>query len=334
MAQTGREIKVKRFAQLLILTQAVFFVLRTDAGALTFPDHTVQIVVPYSAGGGLDTLARPLADRLSKLWQHPVIVENKTGASTIIGTESVAHSPKDGHTLLMTSDSSITSNPFLFKNLPYDPLKDLIPITQLIDLHQMIVTNPAVPANTMAELIAYAKAHPDVLTYGSYGKASPPNLLFETIKAKTGATFLDVPYRGVAPAILAVMQGAVQMTTGGAATTGEDIRAGKMKALAIGRSQRLKDFPEVPTLSEAGLGYADPKTWFGLFAAAGTPSEIVNKIQNDVAAIVKDSEFRERYIDLVGYTAVASSPAEFKVLIERDLDEKREMIEAAGIKPE
>jgi tripartite-type tricarboxylate transporter receptor subunit TctC len=291
-------------------------------------------VVPYSAGGGLDTLARPLADRLSKLWQQPVIVENKTGASTIIGTEFVAQSPKDGHTLLMTSDSSITSNPFLFKNLPYDPLKELIPITQLIDLHQMIVANPAVPADTMAELIGYAKAHPNVLTYGSYGKASPPNLLFETIKAKTGAAFLNVPYRGVAPAILAVMQGTVKMTTGGAATTGDDIRAGKMKALAIGRSDRLKDFPNVPTLSQIGLGYADPKTWFGLFAPAGTPSGIESKIQNDVAAIVKGSQFRERYIESVGYTAVASTSAEFRVLIERDLKEKREMINAAGIKPE
>jgi tripartite-type tricarboxylate transporter receptor subunit TctC len=234
----------------------------------------------------------------------------------------------------MTSDSTITSNPFLFKNLPYDPLKDLIPITQLIDLHQMIVANPAVPANTMAELIDYAKAHPNVLTYGSYGKASPPNLLFETIKAKTGAAFLDVQYRGVAPAILAVMQGTVQMTTGGAATTGEDIRAGKLKALAIGRSERLKDFPNVPTLSEAGLGYADPKTWFGLFAPAGTPSEVVDKIQNDVAAIVKDPQFSERYIESVGYTAVAGTSAEFRALIERDLAQKREMIKAAGIQPE
>jgi tripartite-type tricarboxylate transporter receptor subunit TctC len=124
------------------------------------------------------------------------------------------------------------------------------------------------------------------------------------------------------------------MTTGGAATTAEDIRAGKMKALAIGRSQRLKDFPNVQTLSEAGFGYADPKTWFGLFAPAGTPNEVVSKIQNDVAAIVKDLQFRERYIESVGYTAVASTSAEFAALIGRDLEEKREMIKAAAIKPE
>ncbi len=323
-----------RFAQFLIVAQALFSVPLAGASCQTFPDHTVRLVIPYSAGGGLDTLGRPLADRLSKLWHQPVIVENKTGASTIIGTEYVAQSPKDGHILLFTSDLSITSNPFLFKKLPFDPLKDLVPVTQLVTHHQMIVVNPSVPANSMAELIAYAKANPNVLTYGSYGKASPPNLLFETIKAKTGAAFLDVPYRGVAPAILAVLQGGVQMTMGGAATTGQYIKVGKMKALAVGRPERLTEFPDVPTLSEIGLGYADPKTWFGLFAPAGTPSNIVRKIQNDVTAVMKDPEFKQRYIDSVGYTAVAGTSAEFKAVIDPDLQEKREMIEAAGIKPE
>lgn len=325
---------MRRFAQVAILSQALFFAFQTDAGSATFPDRTVRIVVPYSAGGGVDTLARPLADRLSMLWGQPVIVENKTGGSTIIGTESVARSAKDGYTLLLTSDSSITSNPFLFKDLPYDPLKDLVPVTQLITLHQMIVVNPAVPANTMGELIAYAKLHPDILTYGSYGRASPPNLLFEMIKAKTGAAILNVPFQGVAPAILAILKGEVQMTMGGAATTGQYIKAGTMKALAIGRPQRLKDFPEVPTLSEIGLSYADPKTWFGLFVAAGTPDEIGTKIQNDVTAIMKDPDFRERYIESVGYTAVASTSAEFQAFINRDLEEKKEMIEIAGIKPQ
>lgn len=323
-----------RFAQFLFVAQALCSVPLTGASAQAFPDHTVRLIIPYSAGGGLDTLGRPLADRLSKLWHQPVIVENKTGASTIIGTEYVAQSPKDGHTLLFTSDLSITSNPFLFKKLPFDPLKDLVPITQLVTHHQMIVVNPSVPANSMAELIAYAKANPNVLTYGSYGKASPPNLLFEAIKAKTGAAFLDVPYRGVAPAILAVLQGGTQMTMGGAATTGQYIRAGKMKALAVGRPERLKEFPDVPTLSEIGLSYADPKTWFGLFAPAGTASDIINKIQIDVATVMKEPGFREKYIDSVGYTPVAGTSAEFKALIDRDLQEKREMIEAAGIKPE
>lgn len=323
-----------RFTQLLIIAQASFYVALVDAHATNFPDHTVRLIIPYSAGGGVDTLGRPLADRLSKLWQQPVIVENKTGASTIIGTETVARAPNDGYTLLLTSDLSITSNPFLFKSLPFDPLKDLVPVTELVSHHQMIVVNPSVPASSMAELITYAKANLNTLTYGSYGKASPPSLLFETIKAKTGAAFLDVPYRGVAPAILAVLQGGVQITMGGAATTGQDIRAGKMKALAVGRPQRLKDFPEVPTLSEIGLGYADPKTWFGLFAPAGTPNDIVSKIQTDVAAVMNDPEFREQYIDSVGYSGVAGSSAEFSALIRRDLQEKKEMIEAAGIQPE
>lgn len=177
------------------------------AVAAPYPERPVHIIVPYPPGGGVDGLARPLADRLSKLWKQTVIVENKAGASTLLGGETVARAPKDGYTLFLTSDSSITSNPFLFKKLPFDPVKDLAPVTQLIDLHQMVVVNPSVSANTMQELVSYAKKHPDKLTYGSYGRGSQPNLLFEALRAKTGAGILQVPFRGIAPAILATLKG-------------------------------------------------------------------------------------------------------------------------------
>lgn len=304
------------------------------AVAAPYPERPVHIIVPYPPGGGVDGLARPLADRLSKLWKQTVIVENKAGASTLLGGETVARAPKDGYTLFLTSDSSITSNPFLFKKLPFDPVKDLAPVTQLIDLHQMVVVNPSVSANTMQELVSYAKKHPDKLTYGSYGRGSQPNLLFEALRAKTGAGILQVPFRGIAPAILATLKGNVQMTLGGAATTGQYIKAGKMKALAIGRAKRLKEFPNVPTLAEVGLGDINPKSWFGLFAPAGTPVAVLSKIQGAVATVFNDPEFKHRYIEAVGYTGVVSTPAEFTAFIKRDLEEKRKMIAAAGIKPE
>jgi tripartite-type tricarboxylate transporter receptor subunit TctC len=317
------------------LTFAVVLLLLPGATlAESYPERRVHIIVPYPPGGGVDGLARPLADRLSRAWNQTVIVENKSGASTIVGSETVARAPKDGYTLLLTSDSSITSNPFLFKKLPLDPMKDLEPVTQLIDLHQMVVVHPSVAANTMQELLAYAKAHPHKLTYGSYGKGSQPNLLFESLSAKTGATFLQVPYRGIAPAILATLQGDVQMTLGGAATTGQYIKAGRMKALAIGRAERLKDFPDIPTLAELGLGGVNPKSWFGLFAPAGTPSEVVATIQSAVSAVFKDPQFKQRFVDAVGYTGVASTPSEFAAFIKRDFDEKRKMIAAAGIQPD
>lgn len=304
------------------------------AAAQDFPTRAVKIVVPYPAGGGVDGLARALTDRLGKIWNQTVIVENKGGAATMIGGESVVRSAPDGYTLLLTSDSSITSNPFLFKKMNYDPVKQLAPVTQLIDLHQMVVVNPSVPVNSLQELVTYAKAHPDKLNYGSYGNGSQPNLLFETIRAKTGARIQQVPFRGIAPAITATLANDVQMTLGGAATTGAHIQAGKLKALAIGRKQRLASFPNIPTLAEAGFGDADPRSWFGVFAPAGTPPAVLNKISADIKKVLNEPEFKQRFIDGVGYTGVGSTPDEFAAFIKDDLAYKKNMIEKAGIQAE
>lgn len=304
------------------------------AKAQDFPSHVVRIVVPYPAGGGVDGLARPLADRLSKLWQQPVIVDNKPGASTTIGGEYVARAPADGYTLLLTSDSSITSNPFLFKVSNLDPITDLKPVTQLIDLHQMVVVHPSVTASTMKELVALAKQKPNTLNYGSYGNGSQPHLLFEMLRAETGAQIMQVPYRGIAPAITATIADDVQMTLGGPSTTGAYVDAGRLKALAIGRKERVAGFPEVPTLEEAGFPDIDPRSWFGLFAPKDTPDSLVDKIQRDVATVFADPEFRGPFVEKVGYTGVASSPAAFRAFIVSDLQYKKHLISTAGIKPE
>ncbi len=315
---------------LLLLAAAMPFA----ANAQDFPSRVVRIVVPYPAGGGVDGLARQLADRLSKLWQQPVIVENKPGASTTVGGELVARAPADGYALLLTSNSSITSNPFLFKTSNLDPVSDLKPVTQLIDLHQMVVVHPSVAANTMQELVTLAKQKPTTLNYGSYGNGSQPHLLFEMLRAKTGVQIMQVPYRGIAPAITATVAGDVQMTLGGPSTTGALTEAGQLKALAIGRSERVAAFPNVPTLKEAGFADIDPRSWFGLFAPKDTPDTIVDTIQRDVATVFADPEFRGPFIEKVGYTAVASTPAAFRDFIASDLEYKKHMISTAGIKPE
>lgn len=304
------------------------------ASAQDFPTRAVKIVVPYPAGGGVDGLARALTDRLGKIWNQTVIIENKGGAATMIGGESVARSAPDGYTLFLTSDSSITSNPFLFKKMTYDPIKELAPVTQLIDLHQMVVVHPSVPVNSLQELVAYAKANPDKLNYGSYGNGSQPHLLFGTIQAKTGARIQQVPFRGIAPAITATLANDVQMTLGGAATTGAHTQAGKLKALAIGRKERLESFPNVPTLAEAGFGDADPRSWFGVFAPVGTPLAILSKISADIKKVLSEPEFRQRFIDGVGYTGIGSTPDEFAAFIKDDLAYKKNMIEKAGIQAE
>lgn len=180
-----------------------------------YPQRPVKIVVPYAPGGGVDVMARMLADRLQQKWGKPVIVENKVGASTIIGAVAVAKAASDGHTLLLTSESTITSNPYLFEKLPYDPIRELLPVSQLVSLPQMVVAHPSVTASTLDELVALAKAKPNELNYASYGSGSLPHLLFEGLKARTGAQMTQVPYKGITPAVSAVLAGEAQLTLRG-----------------------------------------------------------------------------------------------------------------------
>jgi tripartite-type tricarboxylate transporter receptor subunit TctC len=299
--------------------------------AQEFPNHIVKIIVPYPAGGGVDGLARPIAERLGRLWGQSVIIENKPGASTMIGGAEVARATPDGHTLLFTSDSSITSNPHLFKKMLYDPIKELAPVTQLIDLRQFVLVHPSVSANTMKELVALAKERPNALNYGSYGKGSQPHLLFEMLRKETGAQIQQISYRGIAPAITAVLAGEVQMTLGSVAVAAGHIEGKRLKALAIGRQTRLPSHPEIPTLREAGYPDIEPRSWFGLLAPAGTPPSVVGKIQKDVAAILNEPDFKARFIDRAGHTGVGSSPEAFAKFIQEDLDAKGRLIAAAGI---
>lgn len=314
-------------AALLILASA----LHEGAAAQDFPSRIVKIVVPYPAGGGVDGLARPIADRLSKSWGQSVIIENKPGASTMIGGAEVARAPADGHTLFLTSDSSITSNPHLFQKMLYDPIKELAPVTQLIDLHQFVLVHPSVAPNTMKELVEAAKAKPNATNYGSFGKGSQPHLLFEMLRKETGAQIQQVAYRGIAPAITATLAGEVQMTLGSVAVSAGHIEGGKMKPLAIGRHARLASHPNVPTLKEAGYPNIEPRSWFGLLAPSATPPAVVEKIQKAVAAILNEPEFKARFIERAGHTGVGNTPAEFARFIQEDLAAKKEMIAAAGI---
>ena len=304
------------------------------SGAAEFPSRLVRLIVPYPPGGGVDGLARPLADRLSRKWNQTVIVDNKAGASTIIGSEFVARSPPDGYTLLFTTDSSITSNPHLFRTSKFDPIKELAPVTQLIDLHQMVVAHPSVAANTLRDLVALAKAQPGKLSYGSYGNGSQPHLLFGMLNKVAGIDIVHVPYHGIAPALAATVGGEVQLTLGGAATTSGFFAAGKLKPLAIGRSERLKAFPDVPTLAEAGFPELYPRSWFGLFAPVGTPRDIIDKLRADIAEILEDPEFSAKFVEGQGYTGVGSTPDDFAAFIRRDLEYKGKLIAGAGVRIE
>ncbi|ODU66924.1 MAG: hypothetical protein ABT00_21580 [Bordetella sp. SCN 68-11] len=303
------------------------------AGQPAWPARPVRIVVPYAPGGGVDVIARALADRLGQKWGRPVIVENKLGAASIIGADAVAKAAPDGHTLLVTSESTITSNPFLYDKLPYDAVRDLAPISQLVSLPQMVLAHPSVKANSLDELVAQAKARPNELNYASMGSGSLPHLLFEGLRHKTGIQITQIPYKGIMPAVTALIGGEVQLAMVGAAIAEPHIRAGKMKPLAIARASRLPSEPNVPTLAEAGYADIDPReSWFGLFATGGTPDAVIQRIHADVKAIAADPEFQQRFVAARGFDPVFSSPAEFTAALRDEMRHKERLIRLTGAK--
>ncbi len=313
---------------------AAFAIPAVARAQSAFPTRQVRIVVPFPPGGGLDAMCRALADRLQAAWGQPVVVDNRPGGSTVPGTDIVAKASPDGHTLLITADNSITSNPHLIRGLPHDPLRDLAPISHLVDVHQMILVHHAVGARTMAELVAAARAAPGRFNFGSYGNASQPHLAFGALMAKERIEMVHVPYRGLTPAVMATLSGEVQMTLAGIASGAAHIRAGTIRALAVGKPTRFEAMPDVPTLLEAGYGEIDPRTWFGAFAPAGTPPALLARLHAALAVAMADPSVRDRHLLTSGYTVHMRTPEATVDFLREDLEYKRRLIASAGIRAE
>src|SRR5438105_14855955 len=287
---------------------AALVAFATAAAAQT---KAVRIVVAYPPGGGIDVMARQLAEKRTRMWGPPVIVENKPGANTILATETVAKSAPDGTTVLLTTDATFSINPHLYAKLPYDAQRDFIPVTMLVLLQQLLVANPALPANALEELIALAKAKPGTINYASYGSGSQPHLSGEMLKYKAGIDLVHVPYKGISLAVPAVMAGEVQLTFAGIATSMPQLKAGRIKALAIGGPQRSPLLPQVPTFAELGYPEVETHAWFGFFLPARSPAEGVTRIYQDTRKILDDPEFRQKQLIDKGYDVVGSSPQAF-----------------------
>jgi len=316
---------------LLLLVAAC---LSATALAQSWPTKPVRIVVAYPPGGGIDVMARQLAEKLTATWGHPVVVENKPGANTISATDSVAKSEPDGHTVLMTTDATFSINPHLYAKLPFDTQRDFIPVTMLVLLHQLLVAHPSLPANTLDELIKLAKAKPDAINYASYGSGSQPHLAGEMLKNKAGINLVHIPYKGISLAVPAVMSGEVQLTFAGIATSTPQLKAGRIKALAIGGPKRSPLFPQVPTFTELGFPEVETHAWFGLFLPAGSPREAVTRIYQDTKKIVEDPEFRQKQLIDKGYEPVGSSPEELAAYIKRDSESRARAVKISGAKAE
>lgn len=317
-----------------IVATVLALLLAFAAPAQTYPSKPIRIVVPYPAGGGIDLLGRAIGNALSQRWGQPVVIENKPGSGTIVAAEQVARAAPDGHTLLLTTDATMTINPHLYAKLPYDPVKDFAPVMQLVFLNQLLLANPAVPANSLAELIAYARTNPGKLNYASYGSGSQPHLAMEMLKSQAGIDIVHVPYKGISQAMPAAIAGEVQLTFSGAASSIAHIKGGRLKALAIGGRSRLSLLPEVPTFAESGFPDIPSNAWFGLFAPAGTPRAVVAKLHGDVTRILKKPEFNQREVVNKGYELVASSPAEFAAFLAADLARNARAVKISGAKVE
>jgi tripartite-type tricarboxylate transporter receptor subunit TctC len=305
-----------------------------DAAAQSaYPARSVRIVVAYPPGGGIDVMARQLAERLAPQWGQPVVVENRPGGSTIPATELVAKSPADGHTILLTTDSTFSINPHLFAKLPYSE-RDFVAVTQLIVLQQLLLAHPSVPARSVAELVALAKTKPATLNYGSYGSGSQPHLAAETLKSRAGIDLVHIPYKGLSFSVPAAIAGEVELTFSGIASSRAHVQAGRLRALAIGGTKRSPLMPDVPTFAEQGYPEVETHAWFGLFVPAGTPRAGVERIQRDVAAILNEPGFREKEIVQKGYDLVASPPDAFAAFIVADREARGRAVKLSGAKAE
>lgn len=317
----------------LAFTLAAAVGLLAPASANTFPAKPVRLIVPFQAGGS-DQLYRALAVELSNLWKQPVIVENRPGADSLIGAELVARAPADGYTLLATVDTTTVINRFLYKKLPYDPDKSFAPISLLAQTDFFIVANSKFPASNLRELISYAKANPGKVSFGSFARGSQADLMVHAINKREQVDILTIPYKGVSLSIGAALAGDVQLASGGYGVVGQHFKAGKLKPIAMAGKARNSFFPDVSTTAEQGAPYAVASIWYGLYAPAGTPEVIVQRISQDVRAVLQDRDFAQKHMVAHGLTPVASTPQGLADRIAADVKLTADLVESANIKPE
>ncbi len=307
----------------------LFALLSLGVEAQPYPAKPIRFVVPYPAGGPLDTVARLLGQKVSESTRQPVVVDNKPGAGGNIGADAVAKSPADGYTILMGAVATHAINPTLYSSIPYDAIKDFVPVTQVASTPNVLVVNPSVPASTVREFIAYAKANPGKLNFGSGSTGSAGHLAGELFKTMAGVDMTHVPYKGAAPAMTDLIGGQIQLMFDNLASSLAQVRAGKVKALAVTIANRSALAPELPTIAESGLPGFDISTWFGIFVPAGTSREVVERLHAEFVKALAAPEVREKMVNL-GAEPVGNKPEEFAAYIRTELDKYARVIKASG----
>jgi len=296
-----------------------------------YPNRPVKLVVPFPPGGPLDIVGRAIAQKLSEAWGQAVVVDDRPEAGGNIGADIVAKSPPDGYTILMGALSTHAVNPSLYAKMPYDAVADFAPITLVAVTPNVLVVNASLPVDSAKEFIAYAKANSGKLAFGSGSNGSAGHLAGELFKVDTGADITHVPYKGGAPATQALLAGDTQFMFDNLANAMPQVKAGKFKALAVTTAQRSKLAPELPTMAEAGLPGFDISTWFGLFAPAGTPKDVIAKWNGEVAKILTSPEMREKLI-AQGAEPAPTTPGEFAAFVKNEITKYAKIVKASGAK--
>jgi tripartite-type tricarboxylate transporter receptor subunit TctC len=317
---------------LSVLAALPLAVFSADSASAGYPDRIIKIVVPFAPGGGTDVIARTLAQEMARDLGATIVIENKPGAGTIIGTQSVATSEPDGYTLLMGTFANAV-NPSLNAKLPYDPHKDFAPVALIARSFNIVVVNPNSPIKSIADLIAAAKADPDKLSYGTFGTGTSAHLAGELFKNMAKVNLTTVPYKGAAPGITDLIGGQIQVMFTTVASAASLIAGGQLRALAVTSAERSPAFPDLPTVAEAGVPGYSAESWYGLFAPARTPADIIDRLNKSAAMAVQSEAFTRLGVN-EGLVMVARPPVELDRYFRSEEERWRKVIEDAGIKIE
>ena len=314
-----------------LLSFCVLLVMAWAAHAQSWPTKPVRLIVPYPAGGLTDVLARGIAAEVVKLWGHPLLVENRPGASQMIGAEAIAKSAPDGYTIGMMDKTPLAINPWLFSKLPYDPAKDFAPIINMVQTSQVLVAHPGLAASTVKELVELAKAKPGSINYGTFGAGSITHLDSEAFAAAAGVKLTHIPYKGIAEVLPAVASGQIQIALSGIPPMLPLARQGRVKVLGAMTPQRVAVLPEVPTFTEQGYPLVS-SSWFALFAAAGTPRPLIEKIAADIGRIISQKDFDQRFITGVGLEMLNHGPDQLAATVASDRQKYQVYVKNVGVK--
>jgi tripartite-type tricarboxylate transporter receptor subunit TctC len=311
---------------------AAMFVASHTSAQSTYPVKPVRIVVPSSAGGGTDIIARIVAPKLTQALGQQVVIDNRPGAGTMIGGELVAKAPPDGYTLLMCV-STLATNPVIYRKVPYNALTDFAPITRVLTASNVLVVHPSLPPRTVKELIAFAKARPGQINFGSAGLGTNPHLSMELFLSMTGLKMVHVPYKGSAPAIIDLLAGHVVVMTATALTGIPHIRAGRLRALGVTGAQRTTAAADIPTIAEAGVPGYEALQWYGMVAPANTPREVITRLNREMVTILQAPDVKEKFA-ADGADPAGTTPEEFGRYIRSETEKWQKVAQAAAITPE